>query len=99
MLEIDGEELPEYDAELELEGKVVGRVTSAARDGDGIVALGYVRVEVPGDAVLRLGSALGEAARLAVPAPVAQGIERCPAEAEAASSNLAGRSTLRAPRP
>ena len=28
---------------------------------------------------------------LAFPAPVAQGIERCPAEAEAASSNLAGR--------
>ena len=47
---------PEYDAELELEGKVVGRVTSAAPDGDGIVALGYVRVEVPGDAVLRLGT-------------------------------------------
>ena len=48
----------------------------------------------PRDAVLRLGSALGEAARLAVPAPVAQGIERCPAEAEAASSNLAGRIAL-----
>ena len=29
--------------------------------------------------------------RLALPAPVAQGIERCPAEAEVASSNLAGR--------
>ena len=27
-----------------LEGKVVGRVTSAAPDGDGVVALGYVRV-------------------------------------------------------
>ena len=56
ILQIDGEELPEYDAELELEGKVVGRVTSAAPDGDGIVALGYVRVEVPGEAVLRLGT-------------------------------------------
>jgi tRNA-modifying protein YgfZ len=56
VLQIDGEELPEYDAELQLEGKVVGRVTSAARDGDGIVALGYVRVEVPGEAVLRLGA-------------------------------------------
>ena len=51
---IDGDELPEYDAELKLEGKVVGRLTSAARDGDVIVALGYVRVEVPGEAVLRL---------------------------------------------
>ena len=30
-------------------------------------------------------------ARLGRPAPVAQGIERCPAEAEVASSNLAGR--------
>ena len=47
VLEIDGAELPEYDAELELEGKVVGRVTSAALDGDRVVALGYVRVEVP----------------------------------------------------
>ena len=56
ILQIDGEELPEYDAELEHEGKVVGRVTSAAPDKNGIVALGYVRVEVPGDAVLRLGT-------------------------------------------
>jgi folate-binding protein YgfZ len=56
VLRIDGEELPEYDAELELEGKIVGRVTSAAPDSDGIVALGYVRVEVPGKAVLLLGT-------------------------------------------
>ena len=56
VLQIDGEELPEYDAELQLEGKVVGRLTSAARDGDGIVALGYVRVEVPSEAVLSLGT-------------------------------------------
>jgi tRNA-modifying protein YgfZ len=55
VLEIEGDELPEYDAELVHDGKAVGRVTSAARDGDGIVALGYVRVEVPEDAVLRLG--------------------------------------------
>ncbi len=33
------------------------------------------------------------AARLAFPAPVAQGIERCPAEAEVACSNHAGRMT------
>src|SRR6478672_4142070 len=31
------------------------------------------------------------AARLGIPAPVAQGIERCPAEAEVACSNHAGR--------
>ena len=60
VLELDGTELPEYDAELVLDGKAVGRVTSAARDGDAVVALAYVRVEVPGDAVLDLG---GRAAR------------------------------------
>jgi folate-binding protein YgfZ len=46
VLEIDGTALPEYDAELELEGKAVGRITSAALDGDRVVALGYVRAEV-----------------------------------------------------
>jgi folate-binding protein YgfZ len=55
VLEIPGAELPAYDAELTHEGKAVGRVTSAARDGDRVVALGYVRVEVPRDAKLRLG--------------------------------------------
>ena len=36
--------------------KVVGRVTSAAHDPErGVVALAYVRVEVPGDAELDLG--------------------------------------------
>ncbi len=55
VLEIEGTELPEYDAELEFEGKAVGRVTSAAVDSDRVVGLGFVRVEVPGDAVMRLG--------------------------------------------
>jgi len=55
VLELDGSDVPEYDAELAFEGKVVGRVTSAARDGDAVAALGYVRVEVPRDAELRLG--------------------------------------------
>lgn len=51
----EGDELPEYDAELTLEGKAVGRVTSAARDPEhGIVALAYVRREVPADATLEL---------------------------------------------
>ena len=54
VLEIEGVELPEYDAELVLEGKTVGRVTSAARDGDRVVALAFVRVEVPSDATLDL---------------------------------------------
>jgi hypothetical protein len=48
--------LPEYDAELTLEDKVVGRVTSAAHDPEhGIVALAYVRREVERDAALALG--------------------------------------------
>jgi folate-binding protein YgfZ len=55
VFEIEGSELPEYDAELTYEDKVIGRVTSVARDGDGVVALGYVRVEVPREAILRLG--------------------------------------------
>jgi hypothetical protein len=55
VLELDGTELPEYDAELSYDGKVVGRVTSAARDGDVVAILGYVRTEVPEAATLRLG--------------------------------------------
>jgi tRNA-modifying protein YgfZ len=54
VLQVEGEGLPEYDAELVFEGKTVGRVTSAIRDGDHVVALGYVRVEVPRDALLDL---------------------------------------------
>jgi len=56
VLELDGGELPEYDSELELDGKVAGRVTSAVRDGDKVLALAYVRAEVPRRAILRLGS-------------------------------------------
>jgi folate-binding protein YgfZ len=55
LLELEGEELPAYDAPLELDGKVVGRVTSAAVDGNRVVALGYVRREVPPGAELRSG--------------------------------------------
>jgi folate-binding protein YgfZ len=51
-------EIPEYDAELVHEGKVVGRVTSAARREDGsVVALAYVRTDVPEDAQLELAHA------------------------------------------
>ena len=56
VLELEGAELPPYDAELELDGKVVGRVTSAAPAPTGILALGYVRREVPPEAELRLGA-------------------------------------------
>jgi tRNA-modifying protein YgfZ len=53
VLELD--DVPPYDAELTHEGKVVGRVTSAARRPDGsVVALAYVRIEVPVDAALAL---------------------------------------------
>jgi len=55
VLEIEGEERPEYDAELTFEDKAIGRVTSAAVDGGNVVALAYVRVEVPRDGILRLG--------------------------------------------
>ncbi len=55
VLRLAGTELPEYDAELTREGSAVGRVTSAAREGDSVVALGYVRAEVPHDATLELG--------------------------------------------
>lgn len=55
VLEIEGEELPEYDAELTFEDKAIGRVTSAEVDGGNLVALAYVRIEVPRDGILRLG--------------------------------------------
>jgi tRNA-modifying protein YgfZ len=55
VLAVDGD-LPGYDAELTLDGKAVGRVTSAAADPEhGVVALAYVRREVPADATLTLG--------------------------------------------
>ena len=45
---IEGSDLPIYDAELALDGKAVGRVTSAAPDSaHGVVALAYIRREVP----------------------------------------------------
>ena len=49
-------ELPEPDTELVYEGKNVGRITSAARDGERVVALAYVRREVPAGAPLDVGS-------------------------------------------
>jgi folate-binding protein YgfZ len=55
---LDLSDLPPYDAELVHEGKVVGRVTSAARRADGsVAALAYVRREVPEDAPLELATA------------------------------------------
>ena len=55
VLALDGEP-PAYDAPLELDGKEVGRVTSAVADpAGGVLALAYVRREVPPDAELRVG--------------------------------------------
>ena len=54
---VELEDLPEYDAPLAHEGRKVGRVTSAARRADGtVVALAYVRTEVPDDAPLALAA-------------------------------------------
>ncbi len=62
VLALGGGDAPSYDSELILDGKAVGRVTSAAPDSaHGTVALAYVRREVPADAVLELPD--GRAAR------------------------------------
>jgi tRNA-modifying protein YgfZ len=55
VLAVDGHEVPARGEELSLGEKVVGRVTSAARSNGGIVALAYVRAEVPPDAELAVG--------------------------------------------
>jgi tRNA-modifying protein YgfZ len=55
VLALDDGELPDYDAELAHEGKAVGRITSVARDAQrGIVALAYVRREIPAGSRLEL---------------------------------------------
>jgi folate-binding protein YgfZ len=54
------EEMPEYASPLLHAGREVGRVTSAARREDGsVVALAYVRTEVPDDAPLALAARAG----------------------------------------
>jgi len=57
VLAYDGAEVPGAGVEVLHEGRPVGRVTSAARGREGIVALAYVRAEVPLDAALTVGSA------------------------------------------
>ena len=69
VLALEGEAVPEYDAELVYEGKAVGRVTSAASDGDGVIALAYVRREVPADATLELQGRAATQLDLASPRP------------------------------
>jgi tRNA-modifying protein YgfZ len=54
------DEMPERDAPLLHDGREVGRVTSAVRRADGtVVALAYVRTEVPDDAPLALAARTG----------------------------------------
>lgn len=58
VLVVEGDELPDYDTEVRYGERTVGRVTSAARSPEGeVVALAYVRVGVPTDAELEVGSA------------------------------------------
>jgi folate-binding protein YgfZ len=56
VLELEGDVLPAYDAELTLDGKAVGRITSSVLAEGGVLALAYVRREVPDDATLLHGS-------------------------------------------
>jgi folate-binding protein YgfZ len=57
---VELDEVPDYDAPLLHEGREVGRVTSAVRRDDGsVVALAYVRTEVPDDAPLALAARTG----------------------------------------
>jgi tRNA-modifying protein YgfZ len=56
LVESDG--LPATDTPITYEGKDVGRLTSAARVEEGVVALGYVRAEVPRDVALTVGPAV-----------------------------------------
>jgi tRNA-modifying protein YgfZ len=57
-LRIESATPPEYDAELLLDGKTVGRVTSAIAADGAVLALGYVRAEVPEGAELSVGDAV-----------------------------------------
>jgi tRNA-modifying protein YgfZ len=52
VLEIEAKEPPAYDAEVLHDGKVVGRVTSAVPEDGHVLALAYVRTEVPPGAAL-----------------------------------------------
>ncbi len=70
VLALDGDEPPAADTELTYDGKAVGRVTSAARDPEaGVVALAYVRTEVPTDAVLDLEGRATRQLDLSTPRP------------------------------
>lgn len=56
VLRLETVELPPYGTEVVYADKPVGRVTSAVADGEAVLALAYVRTEVPATAVLTVGS-------------------------------------------
>lgn len=55
VLELETSEPPAYDAEIHDGGRVVGRITSAVRDGERVLALGYVRNDVSDNPQLHVG--------------------------------------------
>jgi folate-binding protein YgfZ len=66
IFEIAAGDPPPYDAEIEHDGKVVGRLTSAVAARGGVVGLGYVRTEVPDSAVVSIS---GSPATMTRPRP------------------------------
>lgn len=69
VLALEGDDLPAYDAELTLDSKVVGRITSAVADAGRVLALAYVRREVASDAVLHQGPRAATQLHSASPRP------------------------------
>ncbi len=59
VLAIEGADPPPPETDVRYAEKVVGRVTSAARSNGGVVALAFVRTEVPSDAELEIGTEKG----------------------------------------
>lgn len=57
LLRIDTDTPPTSETEVSLDDKVVGRITSAAARETDVVALAYLRAEVPADATLEVGGA------------------------------------------
>ena len=57
VLRIEAQEAPPFDSEIVHDGRVVGRLTSAALRESDVVALGYVRNEVAADALIKVNEA------------------------------------------
>ena len=66
VFQIAAGEPPPYDADVEHDGKVVGRLTSAVAARGGVVGLGYVRTEVPDSASVSIS---GSPATMTRPRP------------------------------